>query len=305
MADFSQLVVALGAPDGDASLIAYASLLARLGGATEVRFVHVAEPSAPAPALREQMRAHVAAEFHDSPAETECDVLHGSLTDRLLAYVTEFQADLVLIGSKKHKLGARLAMVAPCSVGVIPAGYPATLSHLMIAVDFSEAAVDTLRWATDLVGGDPTVRRTALHVMTNESTDLFAGTETAQEQAAMMRRVLGDAHQDRGTIETLLASIERTSDVGRSHTFSPAAAIQGADVAQTILCQAGTAGADCLALGSRGRSRSASILLGSVTEKVIERATLPVLVRKHGGRNLSLPSILLGRAGWHAGIKTN
>jgi SulP family sulfate permease len=303
MADFSQLVVALGSPDGDASLVAYASMFARMCGATEVRFVHVAESSASAPALRERMRAHVDAQFHDTTVDVECDVLHGSLTDRLLNYVTEFQADLILIGSKRHKLGARLAMVAPCSVGVIPTGHLPTLSHLMVAFDFSSAATQTLQWATELVARDHTVRCTALHVMTNESTDLFAGSETADEQAAQMRSVLAATHHNRVAIDARLAEVQRTSELG-SHTFSPAAAIQGADVAHTILCQAAAAGADCLALGSRGRSRSASILLGSVAEKVIERADIPVLVRKYG-RNLGLASILLGRTTWPDGIKTN
>ena len=45
MAGFEQIVVALGSPTGDRSLVAYAALLARLGAAREVRFAHVADPS--------------------------------------------------------------------------------------------------------------------------------------------------------------------------------------------------------------------------------------------------------------------
>lgn len=306
MTGFEQMVVAMGSPDGDAALIAYAGMLARVGCTREVRFVHVSEDaSADAAALRAQMRAQVAAHFKGSSASATCDVLHGSLTDRLFSYVTEFQADLVIIGSRKHKLAARLAMVAPCSVAVVPNDHPATLTHLMVAVDFSESAAAALQWATGLLEGDRSIRCTALHVITHESTDLFAGAESDEQQAEAMRKILASAHRGGVPVEPRLASVSRTTEVGRSHRFSLPASIQGSDVAHTILTEAEACGADCIALSTRGRSRSASILLGSVTEKVIERGEIPLLIGKHSGKNLGLASILLGRAGGHSGIKTN
>jgi len=304
MERIEQIVVALGSPEGDASLVEYAALLARLTGAAEVRCVHVADASAPAAPLRERMRAHVAAAFGETPGSVECDVLHGDLTDRLLEYVTEFQAGLVLIGSKKHTLGARLAMVAPCSVGVIPDGWRAGLSHLLVAVDFSAGAAATLDWVTRIAAGDGAIRCTALHVMTPESTDLFATGESEAEHMTAMRRTIAAADLHGVDVAARLAIVERAGEVGRSHPFSLAAAIQGSDVAHTILAEARAAGADAIALSTRGRSRSAAILLGSVTEKVIERSTVPVLVWKHG-RNLGLASILLGRASRPVAMGTN
>jgi nucleotide-binding universal stress UspA family protein len=305
MAGLDHLVVALGSPDADSALIRYAAVLASLGRTREVHFVHVAEPSQPSARLRDQMRAQVEAHFIGTPARIECDVLHGSLTDRLLAHVTELQADLIIIGSKKHKLGARLAMVAPCSVAVVPNQFPPTLSHLLVAFDFSEGAEHTLQWATALAAGDPSIRVTALHVITHESTDLFGDSETAEEQAERMRAILAGANRHGVSVTPRLVDVSRTTDVGRSHRFSLPASIQGIDVAQTILSEAEACGADCIAMSTRGRSRSASILLGSVTEKVIERATVPLLVGKRSAENLGLASILLGRAGWSEPVKTN
>ena len=304
MNDFEQIVVALGDPEGDTSLIAYAALLARLGGAREVRFVHVVEEATDSAVLRRQMRDHVAGAFTGSSARIECHVLQGSLTDRLLDYVTEFQADLLLIGAEKHKLGARLAMIAPCSLAIVPDGHSADLSHLLIAVDFSDAASWTLQWATSLAAGDRTIRCTALHVITHESTDLFAGGESEPEQAQKMREILRDANRHGVPVESRLVTATRSGDVGVSHPLSFAASIEGADVAHTILAEAEASGADCIALSTRGRSRSASILLGSVTEKVIERSPVPLLIGKQA-RHIGLVSLLLGRAAAHAGIKTN
>jgi len=305
MAGLDHLVVALGSPDADSALIRYAAVLASLGRTHEVHFVHVADPSQSAAQIRDRMRAEVDAHFTASSARIECDVLHGSLTDRLLAHVTELQADLIIIGSKKHKLGARLAMVAPCAVAVVPNQFPPRLSHLLVAFDFSEGAEHALQWATSIAAGDPTIQVTALHVITHESTDLFGDTEAPEKQAEQMRAILAGASRQGVNITPRLVDVSRTTDVGRSHRFSPVASIQGIDVAQTILAEAEACGADCIAMSTRGRSRSASILLGSVTEKVIERATVPLLVGKRSAENLGLASILLGRAGWVEPVKTN
>ncbi len=305
MTGFNHIVVALGASGGDTAIIEYASLIASFAGAQEVRFVHVlTEPPAEAGSVLERMRADVAHSFTAANTTTLCDVLRGSLTDRLLAYVTEHQSDLIMIGAKKHKLGARLAMVAPCSVAVVPERYPAKLSHLMIAVDFSDAAAATLQWATSMVTGDRTIRCTVVHVVTPESADFLSGEESLKAETEAMRQFLERANRHDVPVETRMVSVERTTDVGRSH-FAPSASIQGADVAHTILAEAEKCGADCIALSTRGRSRSAAILLGSVTEKVIERSPVPLLVGKHSGKNLGLASILLGHAGWTPANKSN
>lgn len=301
---FDHIVVALRSPGDDDALLEFAARLARLGATKSVRLVHVAEAGEPAAALRDQMRAQAAPVFAGLGATVECDVLQGALTDRLLAYVEEFQADVIVIGSKRRKLGARLAMIAPCSVAIVPVEHRSDLTHLVVAFDFSEGSTETVRWATRLVAADPSIRCTALHVETNESTDLFGDTDDADE-ATTMRHMLQAAGDPRVAIETRRVGVARTTDVGVSHRFSFAASIEGSDVAHTILAEAQALGADCLALSTRGRSRSASILLGSVTEKVIERATMPLLVGKHTGRNLGLVSILLGQARRDAGIKTN
>jgi SulP family sulfate permease len=304
MAGVDHVVVAIGSADADASLMAYAAMLARLGDTKEVRFVHVAEGDVDAPALRAEMRARVATAFQGVSASTDCDVLHGSITDRLLGYVAEFQADLVLIGAKRHKLGARLAMVAPCSVGVVPSPCPATLSHLLVAFDCSASATETLQWATSLIAADRSIRCTALHVITHESTDLFGDSDSDAGQTDAIRRIVRDANRHGVAIDVRIANLSRATDDDDRPFVSPAS-MHANDVAHTILDEARACGADCLALSTRGRSKSAAILLGSVTEKAIERSELPLLVGKHGGKNLDLVSILLGRAGWQSSIKTN
>ena len=52
---------------------------------------------------------------------------------------------------------------------------------------------------------------------------------------------------------------------------------------------------DMKVMATRGRSRSATILLGSVTEGVIIEARTPVLVVKHFGARLGLLQVLMDR----------
>lgn len=70
---------------------------------------------------------------------------------------------------------------------------------------------------------------------------------------------------------------------------------EGANVAHTIHRIAVEKGVDLKIVSTRGRSRSATILLGSVAEGVIMEARTPVLVVKHFGAQLGFLQVLLNR----------
>jgi nucleotide-binding universal stress UspA family protein len=74
------------------------------------------------------------------------------------------------------------------------------------------------------------------------------------------------------------------AEEGTSHARAsglPAASVavrRGTSIAQTILEQAATLGADMIVLGSRGLAPGTSVLTGSVSRGVLQRADRPVLV---------------------------
>lgn len=308
MAGFETLAVALSCKESDDGLIRYASLLARLGATREIRFVHVlpdTKHSPPAAEVRERMREKVSFHFY-APALTGCDVLQGPPTDRLLSYVNELQADLIVVGAERRVMGCRLAMLSASSVAIVPENAPARISHIAVAVDFSSTAAAALQWVTSLAAGDRTIRCTAMHVITHESADLFADQEAEPRQAEMMNKILASADLNGVSLETRLTDTSSSPSIGRSHRFFMPTSIEGADIAKTILDDADAIHADCIALSTRGRSASASILLGSVTEKVIERSHLPLLVSKLSGASLSFTEALRDHmADAHAVVKTN
>lgn len=126
---YQHLMVGLARTGADTGLISYAAMVARLGTANEIGFVHVLPSSADPLTAPEhdrvlaELQAEVRPHFTGVPenAQVSFDVLTGPLVDRLLAHIAEKQVDLLLVGHQKghpgrSALARRLAMKAPCSV---------------------------------------------------------------------------------------------------------------------------------------------------------------------------------------------
>jgi nucleotide-binding universal stress UspA family protein len=80
---------------------------------------------------------------------------------------------------------------------------------------------------------------------------------------------------------------------GASVFFSHA--IEGADVALAIAAAAERENCGLILIGTRGRSRSASILLGSVTEKVIQFSSRAVLALRSAESHKNFLQHLFGK----------
>jgi nucleotide-binding universal stress UspA family protein len=286
---FRHLSVALSGTERDAGLIRYAAALARLGAAVEVRFVHVLPPSGPArhdEALA-AVRAAAGEHFVDVPQQVRVfhDVLKGPLLDRLLTFTAEQEVDLLLVGHRtedpeRRALARRLAMKAPCSVWMVPDGSEPEVRRILVPVDFSDHAADALAVATSLARlvGLPEVL--ALHVYFDEA-------RVTYEEADQVLR-----GQEREAFERFVAPLNL-----RGVAVRPLF-VESSHVAAAILRTVEEQRADVTVMATRGRSASASILLGSVTEGVLLEAHRPVLAVKHYGARLSLLGVLLDRSFW-------
>jgi SulP family sulfate permease len=285
---YRHLMVGLTRTGTDAALIRYAALVARLGTAVEVRFVHVlpADPvsvHAHDPALAD-IQDGVRKHFTDVPPSVSVhfDVLKGPLMDRLLEYTAEQEIDVLLLGHRKghptrYLLARRLAMKAPCSVWMVPEDSPVSIRRLLVPIDFSEHAADTMNVATALarlVGGAECL---ALHVYFNEAR------ATYEEYDQVIRG------KEQVAFEQFMAPLN-----SQGVTVCPIFE-EGANVAHVIGRVAAREQADLIVMATRGRSRSAAILLGSVTEETIIETRIPLLVVKHFGARLSVLQALLDR----------
>ena len=71
--------------------------------------------------------------------------------------------------------------------------------------------------------------------------------------------------------------------------------VEGVDVAEAVDRVSQTDRCDLVVMGSRGQSRSASILLGSESEDMLMESTIPVLIAKRRGERIGLLQALLDR----------
>ncbi len=291
MTGFCYLMVGLTQSERDIDLIRYAALLACMEIVVDVLFVHVlpnrdgetelAEHDLALKAIEQQ----VAGSFLNIPDSVEfrCEVLHGPRVDRLLSFAAERQVDLVLVGHRpdhppgRGSLVRRLSMKAPCSVWIVPNGSPLRLKRLLVPIDFSTHSADAMLVALWLARRAGSAECLPLHVYQNEAVltyDEYEPIARGEEQVAYQKFV---------------APIDTGGVIVTPH-FA-----EGVNVAHAIHAVASENSVDLKVMSTRGRSRSAAILLGSVTEGVIIEARTPVLVIKHFGARLGLLQLLLDR----------
>jgi sulfate permease, SulP family len=226
--------------------------------------------------------------FHLDPAYS------GDLLDELLQHAAAMPADLLIVGARRHVTARRIAMLAPCSVLMVPDGTDLSLARILVPVDFSEASADAVKVGTALAraaGGE-------CHFVSVECDDdpWLDWREQPEHLSTKLREFVresgGEAAWNTCLVEAIRHSGDALADVG---LHAPAHAIEGADIASTIVTAAGNENSTLIVLGTRGRSRAASILVGSVTEKVVQFSPLPVLAVKLRGARLGLLRGLLER----------
>jgi nucleotide-binding universal stress UspA family protein len=286
---FERVLIAVkGGPEG-LDLIRYAGAIAGVLGDVELCFVHVlgwsshsqfrSEPITHAQALERLLR-DVAANL--AGARTRCLVLHGNLVDSLLETAAEFEAELILVGhsnqhSGRRSLVRRLAMQAPCSVWMKPVNSTLSLQRVLAAVDYSGHSAYALSVAGHIARRAGSSSLQGLHVYLNEGSagvDEYRAINRAREREAF----------DRFTAPLDTANVE----------VKPVL-VEGASVAETINRLADSNPVDLVVMGSRGQSRSASILLGSESEGVIMESGIPVLIAKRRAERIGLLQALLDR----------
>ncbi len=293
---YRRFMVGLTGTDSDAGLIRYASMVARLGTAEEVRFVHVLPSEEETKGgndhgrVQAELQAAVAQEFTAVPQTVRIafDILSGPLVDQLLTCAAEHEVDLLFVGHRRQHpmrwaLARRLAMKAPCSVWLVPEGFPAFLERILVPIDFSEPAADAMRVAASMAHLNGHAECLTLHVYFNEARTTFEayGQVLQGEEVQAFHHFLEPINCHGIAIKPLFE--------------------ESASVAHAIGRVAQNHGVDLVVMATRGRSRSAAVLLGSVTEETIIDTKIPLLVVKHFGARLGVLQVLLDRKFRHQG----
>ena len=291
MSLFQRVMLAVSRDDSDAGLLCYARMLASLAPEAEFHIVHVlgwapGTKNPPELVTHEQAKKQVqesVSKHLGCSAKTHCHVIHGTRMDSLLEAAVGTRADLILVGHRKSRSGRRslarrLSMKAPCSVWMAPEGSPAEINRVLAAVDFSVHSALALNIATEIASQRKLSECLALHVYFNQA---IAGVDEYET-------VLRDREED--AFARFVAPLDL-------HGVSVKPIFEASfSVSHVTGRLAESEGVDLIVMGTRGQSRSASILLGSESEQVLMETRKPVLVVKERGERIGLLRVLLDRA---------
>jgi nucleotide-binding universal stress UspA family protein len=282
---FQHLLVGLSGTDTDFGLLRYAAMVVRLGTTKNVQFLHVQSTETPSnnAQLKTSLQADIDKHFAGVPngVKKQLDVVSGPILDQLLAAAAK-STDLIMIGHRRehpgrYALARRLAMKAPCSVWMVPEGSPPKLDQILVPVDFSDHAADAMRVCTSMAQLAGHGVCFGLHVYFNEARVTYS------EYDQVLR---GREHQ---AFESFIA------DVDCGHVCVKPLFEEGVNIPHVINHVANANNCDLVIMASRGRSPSAAVLLGSVTEETIIETRVPLLVVKHFGTQMGFLQALWAR----------
>jgi nucleotide-binding universal stress UspA family protein len=136
--------------------------------------------------------------------------------------------------------------------------------NILVAVDGSETAAGALVYATELAQAGP-ARMTIIASVPDLSTWVLGA--PGVDIVALADQAEG---QYRSMVEAAAAKLPEALSVQTVVTHGPAA--------ESVLKQADEGGHDLIVMGSRGRGEVRSLLLGSVSHRVLQSSRVPVLV---------------------------
>lgn len=297
---YKNILVCVNLSQVDPTVIRYAGFLTRLAKSERAWFTHVvAKSNLPesflkeypqlSPAVDDMMQQRLAGAVEDGfqgfdGTEKILRILQGDKLKELLAQIGDNGIDLAIVGRKKEQSGRdslekQLTRRAPCSVLIVPEDSAATITSILCAVDFSEFSQRALDKALLYCRH---LNLPTLHVA--RYYDLPTGYHKAGLSADEFAARL-EPHIDR-EFDEFLAKVD-TAGVTVERIVRRAG-----DVAKAIREEVHAVGADLLVLGSRGRSAAASVLLGTLPEKLIWTIDVPMLVAKEKGEGAGLLKLL-------------
>ncbi len=198
----------------------------------------------------------------------------------ICARASELGADLLALGTRGHtglahvlfgSIAERVARHAPAPVLTAHADSPAPSSYrcVLVPTDFSRDADAAVAWARALVA------RTGGKLVLVHAYDLASlASASGALAAASVEKALAESGREKlAELKASLAGIQVDTVLSAARP-DPA-----------ILETAERANADLIAIGTRGRTGLAHVVLGSTAERVIRRAHAPVVTVKGSAAN--------------------
>ncbi|MFO8056547.1 MAG: universal stress protein [bacterium] len=297
MRKYNKILVAMKLDEEDSSVVKYAERICRMADAEEIHLFHVTEeydiPDKWCSVIEDDMNCdtirskmqelvkNAGADF--GKAQVFYEASDGDELRDALKYIKEKDIDLVITQKVcgGSKIPERLARKAPCSVIFAPPHVSPTFENIFVALDFSSYSKEALERAIAFGKAAGAKQITLLHVFA-VPIGYYKSGHSHEEFAEILKN---NAHEE---FEKLKSSMDNG---GMEIKFI----VEMNDHPyRAIVDTVHNKGADLLVVGSRGRSKTSAILLGSVTERIIEMCNVPILTVKKKGQGISIIEAMFG-----------
>lgn len=294
MIQFKRWLVALDRTEMDTRILEYVKFMSTLLEPQKIYLLHVVNEEEEVPQelleadepVDEQLEAQLTEQygqlFGDTPISIE--VCTGEPLKELLHYSKDKLVDLVFVGRKGETQGRGIlpknfARQVPSSIIFVPEGPRQRMEQVLVPTDFSDNAYEAAEEAIRLVRGlNHPVTLYFQHVF-DLPTGYYYGGKSREEFIEIMR---GHAQKhfeewrEGLNLDGLDTKVELTLSDGEDR--------------KVLINQfAEKIGADLILIGARGRTGLAAMVLGSVTEKLIQaNVNIPQMVVKRKGEKMSL-----------------
>ena len=299
---FKRLLVGVSFAHQDGASIRYAAMISRLAQSEKVVFLHVASRvDVPEDLLKEypdlfqpvdeyargEMEELVHKYFDGHPdTRISYEVVEGSPLIEFLRKAKEEDIDLIVMRKRreptaKGTLFEKLARKAPCSVLFVPEGSKAWFTNILVPVDFSDNSFDAMETAVPIGLTATGIKEIyCLHVYSVPMG--YYKTGKSYEQFAEIMKDHAEKHYGefikkvdlKGLAAVPIFKLEQKEYKGIEEVIEER-------------------GISLVVIGARGRKAGAGVLLGSVTEHLIEATTIPLIAVKKKGTGMSILDALL------------
>ena len=294
MKRYKRILICIGNPDIDTTMLDYAETVIRLADSLEVHLLHV-RPDQDIPpnevAFDKEFLQDLAAK-HLSDCKSDrifCEVVSGAPLVEILRYMYDKDVDLVVIGGRnpEHEsvLARRVTMKSTCSVLVLPEKTQVHATRILVPIRDSECSARALETACAIAEA-ANASVLALNVCRVHSDYSPAGTNLEDQTKQCLERADAEC-------ESLIEKVE-TRSVEVSCKSLPD--LYGKQVS-IILEAAATEAADLIVIGARGRTGAAGVLLGHITEDLIRMSPIPLLAVREKGECVGILRALLTLTG--------
>jgi nucleotide-binding universal stress UspA family protein len=293
MYKFKTLMAGIDLTNDNASLLRYAFHVSQLFNSKRIHFVHVTDDlegdkrqyAGEQPYyqyLKEQIQQKIRRYFSNDTIEILINVLEGKPEEQLLHWASVNEVDALLIGKpplteNKKVTPYHLTRLAPCSVIIVPEQATTQLKQIFIPVDNSSYTNMSLEKVERLLSKNPSLQVTLYHAIPPPITFLVSNSPRYKQ---FVEELKNDVREE---MKELVQMAEKRDNL----TFEIAVCDDSA--AECIIQKGQDLDADLIIMGSKGRTNTAAVLMGSITENVIKtNDKIPMFILRQKGERKSL-----------------